>query len=313
MARANFAIICDTSCDISYEWLINHEVEVVTQHVRYNNKDMRDGRDIDYAAFLEQLAKSNAHPTKSANWSVSRPSADEYRQAIQNCINKGLQDIIIVAPSQKAAATCASAEAAWRRMQYDANIHLVDSRRISLGFGFLVSALVRLRGAGLSCEDALQELKQMREKIQFFVIPMPTTPILRHVSCQSMREKLSFGVQKFLAQRPLLQMTDDGAFRVISSSSDYTDDTGILARYISKYAFEHGSVLLMKLSTGDERALKLLDRPLNTNEFSSTHYDTRIASPSTVCRIGRGGVGVAFIAERDIPAHMRVQAGEEDL
>ena len=77
---------------------------------------------------------------------------------------------------------------------------------------------------------------------------------------------------------------------------------------MSAVSASEGPLVYATLETGDARALRALEKPLDTNEFEARALGTVSACPQVEKIIGSGAVGVAFAPSQ---AYWRASAPEQ--
>ena len=105
-----------------------------------------------------------------------------------------------------------------------------------------------------------------------------------------------------------LYLISRGEITQLARSAELPDLTGRLAHAMSAVSASEGPLVYATLETGDARALRALEKPLDTNEFEARHLGTVSACPSVEKIIGSGAVGVAFAPSQ---AYWRASAPEQ--
>lgn len=80
-------------------------------------------------------------------------------------------------------------------------------------------------------------------------------------------------------------------------STDIADLCGRIAHAMSAVAHAEGPLDYVELYGCDRKALRPLEKPLDTNEFEAERMGVTRVSPSNVGFVGRPAVGVAFVPD----------------
>lgn len=148
------AIITDSTSDMSPENREKYQITVVPLYLVWGQEDMRDGVDINNAAFYERLQKDPVHPK------TSQPTPNDFVKVIENI---DADEIVIITISSKLSGTYESACAA--RDVVDIPVHVFDSLSVSMGLGFQVLAAARTREEGGDSEAMLAAAQAVRDNI----------------------------------------------------------------------------------------------------------------------------------------------------
>lgn len=151
------AIVTDSTADIPQEQAEAWGVTIIPLTVNFGLQQYRDGIDIQSDRFYQMLDGADPLPT------TSQPSPAEF-QAVYERLLQDHDSIISIHLSAGLSGTLSSATAALELVQGE--IHLIDSKSISLGIGALVSDAVELVKQGLAAATIAERLQAAREKIE---------------------------------------------------------------------------------------------------------------------------------------------------
>ncbi|MEL7610386.1 MAG: DegV family protein [Bacillota bacterium] len=148
-------ITAESTCDLSKELLERLNIALAPLHILVDDKDYRDGVDIqpaDIFRFVDEEGKSSS--TAAVNVfeyeSLFDQYAKEYDAVIHICIS--------------AEFSCCYQNACIAAERFD-NVHIVDSRNLSTGSGHLVYEAARMALEGQSAQQILGELKDLIPKV----------------------------------------------------------------------------------------------------------------------------------------------------
>lgn len=155
MSSHRIAIMTDSTSDLPANLATELGIEVIPLYVIFGEEHLRDGVDIDTAAFYTRLAQGPHHP------STSQPTPADFVKAIEAC---EADEIVCIHISNRLSGTVASANAA--RDEISKPVHVVDSMSVSMGLGFQVMAAARARNAGATVEEIIAAVTRVRDTLQ---------------------------------------------------------------------------------------------------------------------------------------------------
>lgn len=158
-------LICDSLCDIPLEIQNKEYVDVVPLTIMFNDKEYKDNVDISKEQYYEVLQNSKEIPK------TSQATYIQFQEIFNKYIDEGYK-IICINGSSKSSGTHQSAMLARSDMGEKANdIYMFDTMSLSLGSGQFVIKACDLIEEGLSCEDIIKSLDDIRESVMLFFAP----------------------------------------------------------------------------------------------------------------------------------------------
>jgi DegV family protein with EDD domain len=163
MSSTKIAVVTDSSAYMPDAALSGLDVVVIPLWLIWDNKNMRDGIDIQPAEFYRRLKAADELPT------TAQPTVKEFKDLFKELAGR-VDAIVAVLASSKLSGTVASAEGAKKELP-DIPIRVIDSLSSSMGMGFIVLAAARAAAEGKSLDDVVRTAESMRDKAQllFFV------------------------------------------------------------------------------------------------------------------------------------------------
>jgi DegV family protein with EDD domain len=153
-------IIADSTCDLSQDILEKYRVDLAPLVINIEDKTYQDRIDITPDEFYQMMKDGMPqHPT------TAMPSPDEFLKIMNQAVEDGHQEILCICMSSGTSASYQSAEIA-KGYFYEAHpnspikIHVVDSKCMSHGSGWLIIKSARMREQGAT----FQELVDFNEK-----------------------------------------------------------------------------------------------------------------------------------------------------
>lgn len=148
-------IICDSLSDVNKEYLEKYDIDVVPLTVILNEKEYRDGIDMQPEEFYRILREENAYPkTSQATYTQFKEIFDKY--------TKDGKKILYISGSAAATGTCQSAIMA--KNDTEGEIYIYDSNNLTFGAGFFVVKAAEMINEGKTIEEVFKALDEIKEK-----------------------------------------------------------------------------------------------------------------------------------------------------
>jgi len=163
MSNQKIAIVTDSSAYIPAGAMVGLDISIIPLWMIWDNKNFRDGIDIQPAEFYRRLKKSDTLPT------TAQPTVQEFVGLFKK-LTERVDAIVNVLASSKISGTVASAEAAAVELP-GVPIRVVDSLSSSMGLGLSALAAGRAAAEGNSLDEVVRAAENMRDKshLLFFV------------------------------------------------------------------------------------------------------------------------------------------------
>jgi len=197
-------IFADSTCDLSAEIVEKYDIGIAPLTINIDGKTYRDKIDItadEFYGIIEQLAKA---PT------TAMPAPTEFYSIIEEAYKKGQREFLCIAMSSGTSGSYQSAEIAKTMFleehpdDKDIKIHIVDSKGMSHGSGWLImkSAMLRERGMGF------EELVDFNEAFKKHVKHLLSVDDLDHLIKSGRLTNASAFIGKLLKIKPIMSMRD---------------------------------------------------------------------------------------------------------
>ncbi len=291
-----YAIVSDSGSDLPQGFYDKHGVTLVPFHVRLGQDDLLDlpnnmPEDF-YVRFSSQRERVR----------TSQPSVAEYEEVYQKLIDEGYTEIISLHISSVLSGSYQSAMSAAAKFEdQDVNIQVIDTKLASAAQGFMVADLVAMRDDGVSFEDAISHAKCLIPTIRLYFIPTQKNAL-------GDKKKFERGFMgrmhklrdNIFGTRFLEQIDEEGCLKTVTDANDLSSASARLARIMSRDFQFLGTLSYVEIHAGTPHALSFLEKPLDTNEFSSQRGGIIECSPSISCYTGAGSIGIAYVPEESL-------------
>lgn len=155
-----FQIISDGACDLLPAYTEAHNIIKVPFYVSFNKIDYyKEGVELEHDEFYRRMDENHEIPSSSL------PSINDYMEVFRPFAEKH-QPIICICITSKFSGSYNSACTAKDTLLEDypdAQIAVIDSTLNTVTQGLYVNEAVRMRDAGISFEEAVERLEQLKE------------------------------------------------------------------------------------------------------------------------------------------------------
>lgn len=152
-------LVMDDAGDIPAEYAQQYNIKILPVNVMFGTEEYLSGVTIDHNAFYEKARGVGAHNFPK----TSQPTPFQFVEAYKEIISQGERDILTITVGEKLSGTYASAVAAAKELDGQANFHLFDSMGGSAAQGFMVMEAAEMDAAGADIESILARLAEIRE------------------------------------------------------------------------------------------------------------------------------------------------------
>ncbi|MCG3218641.1 MAG: DegV family protein [Candidatus Heimdallarchaeota archaeon] len=197
--KAAYAIVTDSTSDISLEDAKEMNITIVPAWVIINGEEYKDQIDITKEEFFELAKKVDG---KVPRLSTSTPSAGEFYEYFEELAKENEEILAIHLTSKLSGLYQTSVLGA--SMVKDRNIKHVDSLSVSWGLGFLVKIAVHMRSEGKSIDETIELLEKMKKKVQVLAIFHD----LSYAKAGGRLSTLKYYFGRFLQLLPIIEVKD---------------------------------------------------------------------------------------------------------
>ncbi|MDD7182305.1 DegV family protein [Peptostreptococcus porci] len=155
-------LICDSLSDIPDEIQAKEYLEVVPLTLIMDGKEYKDGVDISKEEFYKVVMEMEDIPK------TSQATYGQFIEIFEKNINQG-KKILYIAGSSTKSGTYQSAVLA--KKDIDGDVHIFDTEQLSLGAGQYVIRACDMIEEGLSIEEIVEKLDEIRDSVEILFAP----------------------------------------------------------------------------------------------------------------------------------------------
>ena len=219
-------IMADSTCDLSQEILDQYDIHIAPLTVTMDGVTYRDRVDITADEFYSMMEKLQAPPT------TGMPSPASYLEIMNNAVAKGYDEILCICMSSGTSGAYQSAVLAKdyffeEHPESTVKIHVVDSKSMSHGSGWLILKSARLREKGATFQELIDFNETYKTNVKHFL----TVDDLDHLIRSGRLSAASAIIGKMLKLKPIMSMKD-GKGSIVAKERGRRK---VLAHYIQEF------------------------------------------------------------------------------
>jgi len=192
------ALVTDSTADLTEEIQKKYNIHVVPLKVRFKDKEYLDG-ELTSEEFYKKLEQEKELPV------TSQPSPEDFANMYRKLL-KDHDEIISIHISSGLSGTVNAAHLA--KQSLNGNIHIVDSKTISLGIGLMVTEAARNISEGLSALQIVEGLSKVRKNIETLF----TLNTLEYLQKGGRIGRVQGVMGALLNIKPVIRVGDDGIY-----------------------------------------------------------------------------------------------------
>jgi DegV family protein with EDD domain len=196
------AIVTDSTSDISPDIAHEHDIDVIPAILVVNGQSLEDGVTISREELYHQLPAMKVSPTTAA------PSSGTFQKVYAALIKKGADQIISIHVSSVLSGMYNTALVAAKAI--GKQVHVIDSRHVTLGLGYQVLAAAEAARAGLTLDEIQKVVAEIRQRIH--LVAMLDTLEYAHRSGRISWTRSNFSA--LLQIKPFLGIEDGQVIRM---------------------------------------------------------------------------------------------------
>ena len=283
--------MADSTCDLTDEIIEKYNIGIAPLTIRINGKENRDKIDIkadDFYAVLENLEED---PT------TSMPNPAEYLKIINEAIEAGCTEILCICMSSGTSGSYQSAEIAKETFFDDhpdssIQIHVVDSRSMSHGSGWLILKSAMLREKGFSFEELIHFNETYKRNVKHFLC----VDDLNHLIRSGRLTNASALIGRILKIKPIMSMRN-GKGAIVAKERGLK---GVLNHYVKEFTLRNdwGVTDFIIIGYTSERTIaeNLMNKIRHETEFTGEIFIMQMGV-AVGTHVGLGAVSMFFIEQ----------------
>jgi len=198
-------IITDSSSNLDLAYIKAHKnLKMTPLMISFDDKFYRDLVEVDYDTVYEKLEVTKV--------TTSLPSLEDFSDAVSQFKSEGYTDILVITISSGLSGTFNGFNTAAKGIQ-GINIHMYDSKTLSMALGYMVKQAVLGIEQGKSLEQIKNDLKQLRYKDSVALFTVETLKYLRQGGRIG---KVEGTIGELLKVKPVIFVNDEGVYETLT-------------------------------------------------------------------------------------------------
>lgn len=286
-------IMADSTCDLTEEIIKQYHIGIVPLTITIDGKEYKDKIDLTPDEFYEMLQNVKENPT------TSMPSPMEYLKIINQAIEEGYTEVLCICMSSGTSGSYQSGVIAKEYFyeQYPESpikIHVVDSKCMSHGSGYLVLKSAMLREKGFSFQELIEFNEVYKTNVKHFLSVDDLDNLIR----SGRLTNASALIGKILKIKPIMSIKD-GKGAVVAKERG---SKKVLNYYIREFKIRNDEDLtdfiIIGYTSNKARAEILKQKISEETNFTGEIYIMQMGM-TVSNHVGLGGISMFFIENRD--------------
>ena len=199
------AVITDSSSNLNLEYIKQHNnLMMCPLMISYDGEFYRDLIEVDYETVYKKLELTKV--------TTSLPDLSDFNDAINQFKKDGYTDILVLTISSGLSGTFNGFNTAAKE-HTDINIHMYDSKTLSMGLGYVVKKAIASIKEEKSISRIIADLNQLRYEDSIALFTVETLKYLRQGGRIG---KVEGTIGELLRVKPIIFVNDEGVYETLS-------------------------------------------------------------------------------------------------
>jgi len=268
-------VIADSTCNLAQETLDEYDIRIAPIPIQFGDETFEEGVDIDRDLFYKKIEETGIIPTSS------QPTPAWFGRYYKELHQQG-HSILVITVTGKHSGTFNSATMA-KSLTPEADVHVFDSKSISLGTGWMVLEAARAIRAGVTQSDVVIRIEAIRERAKLFMTPAT----LKYLQMSGRVGTLQGALASLLSIKPIIHLKD-GLLEVMENVRTRGKSLDQLIDHLEEAVGTTAPINLAVIhARAREEGLSVLERAKDVFNVQETLFGDLVASLSA-----HGGPGI---------------------
>jgi len=272
-------IVVDSTTDLSADFLEENNITVVPLNILIDGVTYVDQEDISSTEFLEKMKDAKELPK------TSQPPIGKIVETYDALGADGSEIISIHMTSELSGTFSAAQQAA---QMTESKVTVVDSKFISLAYGFQIEEVVKMINAGKTVEEIVEEIEVIKNNLRLFVVIGNIDNLIKGGRIGKAKGLLG----SLMNIKPIGELIN-GKIEMMHNARTQNAIVKYLMKELDVFLEKKE---LIKIGIADANAEQLMTKLMNTiKEKKNFHlFDTVVTTPVVSTHTGEGAIGVFF-------------------
>lgn len=279
-----FMIVTDSCSDIRGEEVKELDVEVVPMNVSFEDEHYQEGVNITPEEFYKKLTSSKVFPK------TSQPSPDLFENLFLRAKEEGIE-VLVLCISSGLSGTLQSAKIAASLAEYEEHVHFVDTLACLTGERLIVKEACRMRDEGMSLEDIINVLEDIKHRVRYFSI----VDTLEYFFKGGRLSRAAMILGSLVGIKPFIDLDPQGKIRNFGKGLGMHRSLRQAQDFVKKYERDEKYGVYYGYVADDENLKKLIDK--TSSLLNVETLDISAIGATSGAHIGPGGSCVCYISK----------------
>ncbi|WP_105615178.1 DegV family protein [Vallitalea okinawensis] len=286
-------IMADSTCDLSQDMINQYDIGIAPLTITVDGENYSDRIDIQPDEFYDRMENLKEHPT------TAMPSPIEFLNIMEKAVENGHTEILCICMSSGTSGSYQSAVLAKEyfyeeHTESNVRIHVVDSKCMSHGSGWLILKSARLREKGATFD----EIVDFNETYKVFVKHFLSVDDLNHLIRSGRLSNASGWIGKVLNIKPIMSMKN-GKGAIVSKQRGTKK---VLKHYVEEFKkrnYKELTDFMIIGYTSDISIAETLKKKINLeSDFMGDIYIMQMGV-AVGTHVGLGALSMFFMEKRE--------------
>ena len=280
------AIITDTDASLSNEIAKQLGVYLVPIVINFGNESFQVGEKINDKQLFELIDNYGDLPSTAA------PSPGDFTKTFQQAFDDGADEIICICVASTISATYSAALLAKDHFE-GKQIHVMDSRTLTMGQGFMVKQAVEMASTGATAQEIIKELESYVDRLHIFA----SLATLKYLAMGGRVSSIQAGMADTLNIKPILTVKDgklEMLEKIRTTKKSYARMIEVLVESIGDKKIEKMGIMHVVNPEGVQKVQDLLNEKIDL----PVQVEVVEFTPGLSVHGGLGFVGVVALTEK---------------
>lgn len=287
-------IMADSTCDLSQEIVERYNIGIAPLNITIEDKTYRDKIDLTSDEFFERLPNLEELPT------TAMPSPKAYIQIIEDAMKEGFTEFLCICMSSGTSGSYQSAVIAKdlffeENPGVDIKIHVVDSKSMSHGSGWLILKSAQLLEEGYTFEELIEFNESYKKQIKHFLC----VEDLKNLIKSGRISNTGAVIGEFLRVKPIMSMKD-GKGAIVAKVRGTNRALKYYVEEFKKRNFQKWTnFVIIGYSSDRGIAEQLKERMIKHANFTGDIHIMQMGV-AVGTHVGLGGVSMFFMEKKSV-------------
>lgn len=286
------AIIVDSTSSLPDELKNHPDVYEVTLKITFKDGEVMDDttNEMSLKHFYHKMVSVDELPTSS------QPEPADYYRIMDQLVAKGYDEVYGVFMSSKLSGTFQTARMVMQEYQDRINVHLIDTKAVSIIIAHEVKELIRLIESGYKAEQIIPAMNQMIQDSEIYVFIEDLNNLVKGGRAKA----ASAFIGSVLKIYPILRFEDDGTVDVFEKIRTEGKIKKSWLHIYEEARDKFGDRLHLGFAHGDAYDKAIEFRDFFLENFPNEDIIIRYLTPVLGVHGGKGALGMGILVDADL-------------